>query len=91
MLNLTQAYHTAALASLSMQAFVELSEEASALCAREIFFKASLIEASAAPEPNGAIKEQAQANLAAWVARPFLNATRLATIRATFLSEMSSR
>ena len=73
-----------------MQSFVELSEEAAALCARELFFKASLIEASAAPEPHGNIKEQAQANLAAWVARPFLDATRLGTIRSIFQAEMNN-
>lgn len=66
---------------------VDLAEEAAAICARELFYKASLVEAAGAPAPDGMIKEQARENLACWVARPFLEPQRLETIRRTFRAE----
>jgi len=88
-LGVDQAYTTAALATLPLQSLVELAEETAELCSQELVFKAALIEAAAAPEPYGVGRVQAQANLSCWVARPFLGAARLGTIRRTLAAEQS--
>jgi len=86
-LGVQQAYGSAALGTLSINALVELAQEVETLCSRELLFKASLIEASSAPEAPGSSSAEARANLAYWVGRPYLEPTRLATISAMFEAE----
>lgn len=67
---------------------VDLAAEVAAICAQELFYKASLVEAAASPAPDGMIKEQARDNLACWTARPFLQPQRLDTIRRMVQAEV---
>jgi len=86
---LQHAHDLPALTTLPLNSLVELAEEIGELCTQELVFKASLVEASAAPQPQELCRDQAQANLASWVARPFLKHARLATIREIFKCEQA--